>query len=99
MGMLLDGKVALVTGGGRNIGREICLALAAQGCDVAVNVRSSLAQAEAVADEVRALGRRAVAVLADVADAAAVTVMAERVRAELGPIGVLVNCAGKRLHG
>jgi NAD(P)-dependent dehydrogenase (short-subunit alcohol dehydrogenase family) len=73
--------------------------LAEQGCDVVVNVHSRLADAEAVADEVRALGRRATPIAADVADAAAVGVIVERPRAEQGRIDVLVNCAAKRLHG
>ncbi len=94
----LDGKVALVTGGGRNIGRQICLTLAGHGCDVAVNVRSDVAAAEAVAAEVAALGRRALPIAADVSDAAAVTAMVARVGAELGPIGVLVNCAAILHH-
>ena len=91
-------KVALVTGGGRNIGREVCLALARAGCDVAVNVRTDLAEGEAVAAEVRGLARRAIAVAADVADASAVNAMAGRVKGELGPVQVLVCCAAPRGH-
>jgi len=94
----LDGKVALVTGGGRNIGRQVCLTLAAHGCDVAVNVRSNLAEGNAVADEVKALGRRALAIAADVGDAGAVRAMVDRTRRELGRIDVLVNCASPRGH-
>lgn len=94
----LAGKVALVTGGGRNIGRQICLTLAAQGCDVVVNVRSDLEQAAVVADEVRALGRRALPIAADVSDGDAVRAMVERAKAELGRIDILVNCASPRGH-
>jgi 3-oxoacyl-[acyl-carrier protein] reductase len=94
----LDGKVALVTGAGRNIGRQVALTLAGHGCDVVVNVRTDAAQATAVADEVRALGRRAIAVTADVGDAAAVQAMVDRARRELGRIDVLVNCASPRGH-
>jgi 3-oxoacyl-[acyl-carrier protein] reductase len=89
----LDGKVALVTGGGRNIGRQICLTLAEHGCDVVVNVRSNLAEATAVAEEIVALGRRAIPVAADVGDAAAVDAMVERIKAEFGRVDVLVNNA------
>src|SRR5260221_1186856 len=96
MTMGLDGKVAIVTGGGRNIGREICLVLAENGCDVVVNVRTSLAEGQAVADEVEALGRRAIAVAADVGDASAVNAMVQRAAAELGHLDVLVNAASPR---
>ncbi|MBI4171336.1 MAG: SDR family oxidoreductase [Actinobacteria bacterium] len=98
MSLGLEGKVALVTGGGRNIGRQVCLTLAGHGCDVVVNVRSDLARGEAVADEVRALGRRAIAVAANVADGAAVRAMVDRAKAEIGHVDVLVNCAAPRGH-
>ena len=94
----LAGKVALVTGGGRNIGRQICLTLAEHGCDVVVNVRTSLDEANAVAEEVRALGRRAMPIAADVGDAAAVDAMVERAQAELGRIDVLINNAVRLQH-
>lgn len=94
----LEHRVALVTGGGRNIGRQICLALAGHGCDVVVNVRSNLAEAEAVAAEVAALGRRALPIAADIADADAVNGMVERARRELGRIDVLVNNAALVAH-
>jgi len=89
-------RVALVTGGGRNIGRAIALELGSGGFDVGVLVRSDLVSAEGVADEVRALGRRCVALAADVRDAAAVTAMADQVRSDLGPPTVLVNAAALR---
>jgi 3-oxoacyl-[acyl-carrier protein] reductase len=89
-------RVALVTGGGRNIGRAIALELGSFGFDVGLLVRSDLDAAEGVAEEVRALGRRSVALAADVRDAAAVTTMADRVRSELGPPTVLVNGAALR---
>jgi 3-oxoacyl-[acyl-carrier protein] reductase len=66
--MSLEGKVALVTGSGRNIGRAIALALAKDGADVVVNARSNRQEAEAVAAEVGELGRRSRALLADVGD-------------------------------
>jgi 3-oxoacyl-[acyl-carrier protein] reductase len=89
-------RVALVTGGGRNIGRAIALELGSFGFDVGLLVRSDLDAAEGVAEEVRALGRRSVALAADVRDAAAVTTMADRVRSALGPPTVLVNGAALR---
>ena len=63
----LDGRVALVTGSGRNIGRATVLKLAAEGANVVVNARSNQAEADAVAQEARALGVKALPVLADVA--------------------------------
>ncbi|QQS12163.1 MAG: SDR family NAD(P)-dependent oxidoreductase [Rhodospirillales bacterium] len=90
----LAGRVALVTGASRGIGRAVALALGAAGADVAVNFRAKAAEADAVVAALRALGRRAVAVGADVSDAAAVAAMAARVEAELGPVDLLVNNAG-----
>jgi 3-oxoacyl-[acyl-carrier protein] reductase len=89
-------RVALVTGGGRNIGRAIALELGSSGFDVGILVRSDLDAAERVAGEVRSLGRRCVALDADVRDAAAVTKTADRVRSELGPPTVLINAAALR---
>jgi len=64
----LLGKVALVTGASRGIGRGIALALAGEGCDVAVNFVGSKEKAQAVVKDIKALGRRAIAVQADVSD-------------------------------
>ena len=94
--MSLAGRVALVTGSGRNIGRAIILRLAADGADVVVNARANAAEADAVAAEARALGVRAIAVLADVADRRAVDAMVEAAIAELGRIDILVNNAAIR---
>jgi len=84
---------ALVTGGGRRIGRAICLELARAGFDVAIHYRSSGAEAESVAGEVRALGRRAATVRADLADEAATKRLIPEAVAAIGPLAVLVNNA------
>lgn len=90
----LDGKIALVTGGSRGIGRGIAETLAAEGADVAVNYAAHPDAANEVAAVIEALGRRAIAVQADVSDRAQVEAMVAIVTAELGPIDVLVNNAG-----
>jgi 3-oxoacyl-[acyl-carrier protein] reductase len=90
----LTDRIALVTGASRGIGRAVAVALAAAGADVAVNYRERVAQADAVVEAIRATGRRAIAVAADVSDAASVAAMLRRVEAELGPVDVLVNNAG-----
>jgi 7-alpha-hydroxysteroid dehydrogenase len=87
------GKRALVTGGGRGIGRAIALAFAGQGADVAVAARSR-AELERVAEEVTALGRRAAVVQADLASAEQAQAMVARAADELGGLDVLVNNAG-----
>ena len=94
--MSLNGKVALVTGSGRNIGRATALELARRGADVAVNARTNRAEAESVASEARDLGVRAVAIVSDVADAVQVERMVSEAAAQLGPIDILVNNAGLR---
>jgi 3-oxoacyl-[acyl-carrier protein] reductase len=91
---VLDGKVALVTGASRGIGRAVALALARAGCDVAVNYRQRGDEATATGRQVEALGRRAFVVRADVADASQVAGMAKSVAERLGPVDVLVNNAG-----
>lgn len=88
--------VALVTGAGRNIGREIALALAASGFAVAVNVRASVSEGQAVVDAIIAAGGRALLCEADVADRAAVGAMVERITAHFGRLDVLVNNAAVR---
>ena len=87
-------RILLVTGGSRGIGAACCRQAAAAGWDVAVNYARDAAAAEAVATEVRALGRRALTVQADVADEAQVLAMYARVDAGLGPLTGLVNNAG-----
>ncbi len=92
----LQQPVALVTGAGRNIGREIALALAAQGQAVAVNVRSSADEGQAVVNEITALGGQALLCLADVSDGAAVRAMVERITTTWGRLDVVVNNAAIR---
>lgn len=93
-GKALEGQVALVTGGAKRIGRSIGLRLAADGADVVVNYNSSQADAEAVVREIRALGRRAIAVRADVARGAEVRKLFAAVESEFGRLDILVNNAG-----
>jgi 3-oxoacyl-[acyl-carrier protein] reductase len=90
----LTGRVALVTGGSRGIGAAIALRLAEAGADVAVNYRERAAEADQVAASIKALGRRAIAVNADVSNGASVTAMVERVTEQLGTVDILVNNAG-----
>jgi 3-oxoacyl-[acyl-carrier protein] reductase len=92
----LDGKVAIVTGAGRNIGRAIALALADGGASVVVNVRSNRSEAEAVAREIEAADGKALVHVGDVADAAAVQAMAEAATKHFGRIDILVNNAALR---
>lgn len=90
--MLLEGKVAIVSGIGPGMGRDISLAFAREGADVALGGRTP-AKLEALAAEVEALGRRALPVVCDIADEAACVAAASRVAEELGRVDVLVNNA------
>jgi 3-oxoacyl-[acyl-carrier protein] reductase len=92
----LTGKVAIVTGAGRNIGRAIALALAQDGASVVVNARSNRAEAEGVAREIEAKGGKALIHIGDVADAAAVQAMADAAVRNFGRIDILVNNAALR---
>ncbi len=90
----LTGKVALVTGASRGLGRAIAVAFAREGMDVAVNYRTRAEEAAVVCKEIEALGRRAFPFGADVSKAAEVAALVDAVEARLGPIDVLVNNAG-----
>ena len=92
--MTLNGKIALVTGGGRGIGRAISIALAQAGARVAVNYQTRKDAADAVVKEIATAGGHAVAFGADVSDETAVTSLFKAVTGELGDVGILVNNAG-----
>ena len=92
----LTGKVAVITGAGRNIGRAIALTLAQGGASIVVNARSNRAEAEAVAREIESSGGTALVHIGDVADAKAVQAMAEAALAAFGRIDILVNNAALR---
>jgi 3-oxoacyl-[acyl-carrier protein] reductase len=94
----LDGKVALITGSGRNIGRATALKLAAEGAQIVVNARSNQAEADAVAREVRDLGVNSIAVLADIAKKDQVEALAARALSEFGRVDILINNAAIRPH-
>lgn len=98
MDMKLKGKVALVTGAARDVGREIALSLAAEGAAVAVNYRGSKDQAEAVVAEIERNGGRAIAYHADVSDFAAVEGMINKIVADFGHLNIVVNNAGVALR-
>ncbi len=89
----LSGKTVLVTGASGELGRVMCRTLAQAGADVAVHYRSKADVAEKLVAELKAMGRRAVAVQADVREAQQITAMRERVHAELGPPHIIVNNA------
>jgi len=86
-------RVALVTGAGKRLGREIALTLARQGWDVAVHCRASRDEAEATAADIRAMGRRAAVLCADLSDETATRALVPQAVAELGQLDALVNSA------
>jgi len=94
----LDGKVALITGSGRNTGRATALKLAREGAHIVVNARANHAEADAVAREVRDLGVKSLAILADVAKKDEVDTLAARALSEFGRVDILINNAAIRPH-
>lgn len=94
MSMLLEGKVALVTGASRGIGRAIALQLAAEGAKIAINFAGNTAKAEEVKAEIESNGGEALLVQADVSNAESVEEMVNKVTEKFGKIDILVNNAG-----
>ena len=94
MDMGLAGKVALVTGGARDVGREIGLALAGEGATVAINYRSSKEEANRLVEEIKGTGAAAAAFEADVSDYEAVCTMTDQIVNDFGQLDILVNNAG-----
>lgn len=94
MDLALNGKIALVTGAARDVGREIALTLAMEGAAVAVNYLSSEKEAQAVVTEINAMGGKAKAYKADVSDYTAVKQMVDAVAHDFGGLNILVNNAG-----
>lgn len=92
--MCLTGKTAVVTGGSRGIGRAICIELAKQGANIVVNFSGSEEKAKAVVEEIEALGPKAIAVQANVADSASVDGLMKQALEAFGSIDILVNNAG-----
>jgi len=90
----IAGKIALVTGGNRGIGRAIALALAREGAEVAISYRERAAEAEETRSEIDQMGRRCLVVQADVSVSAEVSRMIDLVAKDLGPVEILVNNAG-----
>jgi 3-oxoacyl-[acyl-carrier protein] reductase len=90
----LTGRLALVTGGNRGIGRAVALALAGAGADVAIGYHARTADAEETTRAIAALGRKAVAIQADVARADDIRRMIDTTTRELGDVDVLINNAG-----
>ncbi|MGA3086168.1 MAG: 3-oxoacyl-ACP reductase family protein [Thermodesulfobacteriota bacterium] len=94
MTLEISGRIALVTGASRGIGRAIAVSLAKAGVDVAVNFKTHEKEAQEVCAEIKSLGRRSLAVQADVSQAEEVSRLVETIEMELGTISILINNAG-----
>jgi len=97
--MELEGKIAIVTGGTRGIGRAIALDLAANGADIAINYRKSVDLAKELAEIIRGMGRRALVIQADVSSFDDAQAMVEKVLNDFGQVDILVNNAGMNWDG
>jgi NADP-dependent 3-hydroxy acid dehydrogenase YdfG len=95
---LLTGRVALITGAGRGLGREIALAFAQAGADIVATARTK-AQVEDTTEEIKALGRRALSIVTDVRQEDQVRAMADQALKEFGQVDILVNNAGMSVYG
>ena len=91
--MKVSGKIAVVTGGGRGIGRAVVLTLAREGADIAIFYRADTEAAESAAEEVRAMGRKALAIKCDVSRSADVNQAMQEVLDKFGVVDILVNNA------
>jgi NAD(P)-dependent dehydrogenase (short-subunit alcohol dehydrogenase family) len=94
----LDGKVALITGSGRNIGRATALKFAGEGANIVINARANQQESESVAREVRDLGVKSAPILADIGNKPEVEALAEKALSEFGRVDILVNNAAIRPH-
>ena len=94
----LEGKTALVTGSGRNIGRATVMKLAAEGCNVIVNARANQQEVDGVVREARELGVKATGILADMGKKSEVEAMAAKALSEFGRVDILINNAAIRPH-
>jgi 3-oxoacyl-[acyl-carrier protein] reductase len=92
--MRLEGKAAIVTGSSRGVGRSVALAYAAEGADVLINYTSSEGPAQAVVEQIKGMGRRSVAVKADVASRSDVEAMVSAAKETFGRVDIVVNNAG-----
>src|SRR5438874_2697252 len=97
--MTLEGRVALITGGGRGIGKAIALGLAEDGADIAVNYRRDADAAQETVKEIENIGRRAYAYAASVDDDAQCEQLVAQTIADLGKVDILVNNAGIASRG
>jgi 3-oxoacyl-[acyl-carrier protein] reductase len=95
----IEGKVALVTGGSRGIGAAVAVRLAEGGADVALTYERNTERADGVVDQIKGIGRRALAIQADSADVAAVTAAVDEAVSTFGSLDILVNNAGVFLVG
>lgn len=99
MSKFLEGKVALITGGSRGLGAAIAETLADQGADIAISYVSSTTKADAVVEQLKARGVRALAIQSDQADTATATPLVDRVMAEFGKLDILINNAAIAVQG
>jgi pteridine reductase len=98
MGEILRGRTAVVTGGGRRLGRAVAMRMALEGADVVVHYRSSEADARSAVGEIEGLGRKAAAIAADLDDVAAISRLFAEIEKRFGRLDLLVNSAANFVH-